>query len=71
MKVYIYGDVYDTEKDDVVILCFDSDDNRKQHALNLSNMKEKEGKRFYACYNKDVLNSKDIEEIFDRLEKTL
>lgn len=53
MKVKIGDTIFDAEKEPVLFI-FETDEERKTHALNLNNMEPKEGKRGYVCYPADT-----------------
>lgn len=50
MKIYLRGELIDTENEAVIML-FENDDDRISHANNISNMEPKEGaRRLYTVF---------------------
>jgi len=68
MKIYLRGELIDTEKE-VVVMLFENDDDRINHANNISNMEPKEGaKRLYAIFP-DSTPVEEVREIMSQAKE--
>jgi len=65
MKIYLRGELIDTEKEAVIML-FDNDKDRINHADNISKMEPKEGaQRLYTVFP----DSMPVEEVREMMNK--